>query len=64
MSPPSSAVAVTVEGDDAASGERTFVGTQRLDFQPGERVDFRFEAAEMGAPPVDLLVHPVYVQGR
>jgi hypothetical protein len=41
-------VQVTVEGDAATSGERSFVGSQRLDFQPGERVDFRFESAELG----------------
>ena len=48
LSPPSSAVAITIEGADGSSGERTFVGTQRLDFQPGEKVDFRFESADMG----------------
>ena len=52
-----------MEGTDATSGERTFAGSQRLDFQPGEKVDFRFEAAELGelkrirlrlAPPPNL----------
>ena len=63
LSPPSSAVAVTVVGTDGTSGERTFAGSQRMDFQPGEKVDFRFEAAELGelkcvrlrlAPPPNL----------
>ena len=49
LSPPSSSVQVTVDGDAATSAERSFVSSQRLDFKPGERVDFRFESAELGA---------------